>query len=300
MHESMVKEAKQYIDVYLDHLRVERGLSMQTLNAYRRDLYCYDEFLRLEGISLMQSDVGTISGFLLKLSRGNISARSQARYLSSVRGFYHYLMHQKIIDQDPAKLVKHPKITPSLPSALDFDEVKRLLAAPSGQDFLSKRDQTMLYTMYCAGLRVSELVQLKLQHVNVESGFIMACGKGGRQRLIPGGPAIQKIQAYVIEIRPKWIKDDNNHVFLTNRGKPMTRQAWWNRIKKYAIEAGIVRNVSPHKLRHSFATHLLAGGANLRAVQAMLGHRDIATTQVYTHLHVEHLHKAYDKHHPRS
>lgn len=287
-------------DAYLSHLLVERGLSPNTLEAYGRDLRRWVDFLDEASIALEQAELGAVSAYLLSLGRSGMSARSQARCLSALRGFHKWLVRERHLETDATALVDRPKLGRKLPQVLSREEVLRLLAAPIGEKPNVVRDRAMLQTMYAAGLRVSELIGLESNALHLEAGFVRAYGKGRKQRIVPlGEVAAESIAIYLRDIRPKWAKGARREVFLTSRGTPLTRQAFWKSVKKYALLAGITKAVSPHKLRHSFATHLLLGGADLRAVQAMLGHADIATTQVYTHVSGEHLHTTLQKHHPR-
>lgn len=288
------------LDQYLVHLRVERGLSPRTIEAYARDLTRFVTYLIDESIGLKKVGTGELASYLLELSGTGLSARSQARALSSLRGFFRFLVREKELPDDPSALVDRPKLGRKLPGVLSREEIISLLRAPQGDGPREVRDRAMLFTMYAAGLRVSELIGLDLNDLNLETGFLAAYGKGRKRRIVPlGGAAVERIETYLKDVRPMWAKPGTRPVFLTSRGKPMTRQAFWKRVKRYAVVAGITKNVSPHKLRHSFATHLLAGGADLRAVQTMLGHADISTTQIYTHVSSERLRKVHEKHHPR-
>lgn len=290
------------IDEYLTHLKVERGLGAATVQAYATDLARYARHLEGEGSDVPAADGAAISGFLYALSKSGISARSQARYLSSLRGLYKYLLAEKHVARDPTELVDGPRLAKKLPMVLGKDEVLALLRAPEHDDgSLAIRDSAMLHTMYAAGLRVSELVRLELGDVNLETGFVQAFGKGRKRRIVPlGAPARARIVRWRDEVRPAFDRSGSSRfLFLTEAGEPMTRQNFWARIRHWALAAGIGRPISPHKLRHSFATHLLLGGADLRAVQTMLGHADIATTQVYTHVTGEHLGDMHRRYHPR-
>jgi len=292
--------AHAHLDAYLSHLKVERGLSANTLDAYARDLGRFLGHLEREGRALDALDVGVVAGFLVAIAEEGLSGRSQARVLSALRGFFQFLLREKAIAADPGELVDAPRLTRPLPAVLSRDEVLALLAAPRGDKPNRVRDRAMLHTLYAAGLRVSELVGLGLGEVNLESGFLTAHGKGDKRRVVPiGDLARDSIAVYLREVRPRWARPAERALFLTARGKPMTRQAFWLLIKRYAREAGIAKEISPHKLRHSFATHLLLGGADLRAVQTMLGHADIATTQIYTHVSGAHLARMVERYHPR-
>ena len=288
------------VDSYLNHLRVERRLSKNTLEAYAADILRYHEHLESVAVSLERAGPIDIAGWLVAAARSGVSARSQARFLSAVRGFYRFLVRESVIESDPTELVDRPKLAGRLPTVLTTEEVARLLDAPALDTPAGVRDRAMLHLMYAAGLRVSELVQLDQNDLHVESGLVSAYGKGRKRRIVPiGEPALEAIDAYLVGVRPSWANDGERRVFLSRRRRGLTRQGFWKRVKRHAVVAGITKNVSPHKLRHSFATHLLAGGADLRALQAMLGHADIATTQVYTHVATERLQEVVRKHHPR-
>ena len=287
------------VDAYVTHLKVERGLARATVEAYSADLAGFARFLEEERIGLTEVDPPTLSAWLLSLSASGLEARSQARHLSAVRGLFAFLLAEKQVAADPSLRIDGPRLAKKLPSVLGREEIGRLLARPDRATKRGRRDTAMLHTMYAAGLRVSELVGLPMADVDLRSGFVTVLGKGDKRRLVPLGlPARRRIEAWIPE-RGAWAKRGEGALFVTHRGGPMTRQSFWKLVKKYAAAAGITRRVSPHSLRHSFATHLLLGGADLRAVQAMLGHADIATTQVYTHVGGEHLAKMHETFHPR-
>lgn len=296
-----MNEGDLLVDAYLTHLKVERGLATATLHAYATDLARFLGYLASEGLDVAGVDGAAISGFLYSLSRSGLSARSQARYLSSLRGFYKFLVAEKRVLRDPTELVDAPRLARKLPVVLTRDEVLALLRAPEGSDSpLAIRDAAMLHTMYAAGLRVSELVRMEVGDVNLEAGFLQAFGKGRKRRIVPiGEPARKRIERWKNEVRGLWAPAGSRTLFVTDRGQPMTRQNFFARLRHWALVAGIARPVSPHKLRHSFATHLLLGGADLRAVQTMLGHADVTTTQVYTHVTGEHLSEMHRRFHPR-
>ena len=288
------------LDDYIQHLRVERGLSKHTVDAYASDLVRFATWLASEQVSLERADEASVAGYLVALSRRGSSARTQARALSSIRGFFRFLVQDKRHRRDPTELLEGPRLIRKLPTVLSRDEVLRLLQAPAGAKPNRIRDRAMLHTMYAAGLRVSELVDLDLGDVSLDDGFVVVLGKGNKRRIVPiGAYARVAMTEYLTEVRPKWARPASRACFVTSRGKAMTRQAFWKIVKKYARAAGITKPISPHKLRHSFATHLLAGGADLRAVQTMLGHVDLATTQIYTHVTGEHLREMHERFHPR-
>lgn len=292
--------ADMWLDEYLEHLKVERGLSAATREAYAHDLTVLNAHLVREGKPLDGVEPSDIGALLAELHAQGVGARSQARYLSSWRGFFKYLLSERLLSSNPMELVDAPRRPQRLPVVLTTEEVTRLLDAPDLSDALGIRDAAILYTMYASGLRVSEITGLTLADLSLERGVVSAFGKGGKRRLVPiGMPAVERLQAYLSQVRGRWAQEGVRQVFVGRRGRPLTRQACWKRVREHAVAAGITKSISPHKLRHSFATHLLQGGADLRAVQSMLGHADIATTQVYTHVAKDHLRDTVAKYHPR-
>ena len=292
--------ADRWIDAYLDHLRVERGLAHKTLEAYASDFTRYLRLLEDHGHGLEDADGAAISAVLAALTQAGLSTRSQARFLSSLRGLYKHLVREGQLAHNPLTLVEGPRVTRKLPNLLSATEVLRLLAAPDRSQLRGLRDAAMLHTLYASGLRVSELVQLRTADVDLRAGFLAAFGKGRKRRLVPLGELAQEtITHYLQRVRPAWAPPKEACLFVTQRGGGMTRQAFWKNLKRYTVVAGIAKRVSPHMLRHSFATHLLEGGADLRVVQTLLGHSDISTTQVYTHVSAEHLRKMHRQFHPR-
>jgi integrase/recombinase XerD len=287
------------VDAFLLHLRVERGLRPRTVEEYARDLGGLLSFLEEEATPLREADATVLGAWLLALAGRGLTARSQARHLSAARQLYRFMIRDRRLSADPTERLERPRILRKLPSVLSRAEVGRLLAAPPADHRRGRRDAAMLHTMYAAGLRVSELCALPLGAVNLESGFLRVEGKGGKSRLVPlGRPARRRVERW-LQDRPDWARPGERALFLTARRRPMTRQNYWKRIKLYAREVGIGRNVNPHQLRHSFATHLLVGGADLRVVQSLLGHADIATTQVYTHVRGDRLADTHRRFHPR-
>ncbi len=288
------------LDDYIQHLRVERGLSKHTVDGYAHDLVRFGAWLADERASLDATDEARVAGYLVTLSQEGLSARTQARALSAIRGFFRFLVQEGRHRCDPTELLEGPRLLRKLPDILNRDEVLQLLEAPTGSKPNRVRDRAMLHTMYAAGLRVTELIELDLANVNLEEGFVSALGKGNKRRIVPiGAHARVAIAEYLAKVRPKWARPASRACFVTARGKAMTRQAFWSSLKKYARATGITKPISPHKLRHSFATHLLTGGADLRSVQTMLGHVDISTTQIYTHVTGDHLRKMHERYHPR-
>ncbi|MGB5813269.1 MAG: site-specific tyrosine recombinase XerD [Polyangiales bacterium] len=288
------------LDEYIQHLRVERGLSPHTVDGYAHDLTRFGSWLLDEGTRLPVVREVNVAAYLVSLSQLGLSARTQARALSAIRGFFRFLVQEGRHDRDPTELLEGPRLLRKLPDVLSHDEILRLLEAPVGDRPNRVRDRAMLHTMYAAGLRVTELVNLDLGDVNLAEGFVTALGKGNKRRIVPiGEHARVALRSYLADVRPRWARAASRACFVTSRGGPMTRQSFWALVKKYAVAAGITKQISPHKLRHSFATHLLAGGADLRAVQTMLGHADISTTQIYTHVSGEHLRAMHRRYHPR-
>jgi len=288
------------VDAFLDHLKVERALSPRTIGAYASDIAAFVATVEEAGGGGGGIRPEVVSEHLVRLSRRGISRRSQARALSALRTMFRYLREQKLLAADPTEDVSAPKMTRTLPVVLAVPEVERLLAAPPLSTPRGFRDAAMLHTMYAAGLRVSELVGLKLADVDLEAGFLAVTGKGEKRRLVPLGEwAIAFIRRYLEIVRPLWARPGEPAMFLTHWRRPMTRQGFWLIVKRYARAAGIAKPLSPHKLRHSFASHLLDRGADLRSVQAMLGHVDISTTQIYTHVSTARIAEVHRERHPR-
>ncbi len=291
------------VDRFMDHLRLERNLSENTQEAYRRDIGKLMEFAAGKGIN----DFAGISPVdileLLKVlhSRG-LGSRSQARLLSAVRMLYRFLVEEGICKSDPCEDVDMPKTQRRLPEFLSIQEVDELLAQPSGDKPRGLRDKAMLELLYATGLRVSELVNLEVKSLDRRLGTVRAFGKRRKERRVPVGErALESVDIYLEKARPAILKGRRcEALFVTSRAKPMTRQGFWKILKNYAVSAGIRKNISPHKLRHSFATHLLERGADLRSVQAMLGHADLSTTEIYTHVNAISLRQVYDRFHPRA
>lgn len=290
-----------WIDAYLDHLRVERALAKNTLEAYARDLGELAQHVDGED-EPSAIEPAAVLDFVIAASKRGKSARSSARQLSAVRGFFKFLVREKAIPTDPSELVERPKLARKLPRVLSYDEVDRLLAAPSEDSPKGIRDSAMIHLMYASGLRVSELCSLALGELDRRVGTVSPLGKGGKRRVVPVGQvALERIERYLELVRPlnKGAATDK-HLFLSPRGKRLTRQGLWKLLKAYARACGITTPISPHKLRHSFATHLLRGGADLRAVQAMLGHADLGTTEIYTRVAQDHVRQAFERAHPRA
>jgi integrase/recombinase XerD len=286
---------------FLDAVWMERGLSSNTLAAYRADLVALARWLHARQLSLLKTGRADLMDFIAARVHGGARPRSTARQLSSFRRFFRYLIREGLIAEDPTAQIAMPKIGRSLPRSLSESEVEALLAAPAVADPLGHRDRTMLEVLYATGLRVSELVHLKLAQVNLNQGVIRVLGKGNRERLIPlGEEAVRWLKTFIDSGRAEILLDrSTDFLFPTRRGDRMTRQAFWHIIKRYARKASVDRDLSPHTLRHAFATHLLNHGADLRVVQMLLGHSDLSTTQIYTHVARERLKELHTSHHPR-
>ncbi|MCP3952649.1 MAG: site-specific tyrosine recombinase XerD, partial [Desulfobacterales bacterium] len=280
-------------DQYLNYLLVEKGLGKKTLDAYSRDLVRYFESLKQESVeNVSEYDHALILKHLIDMKTEGLGARSRARHLVAIRGFYRFLVQEKVIRADPSRTIDLPKSGLKLPDILSTKEIVRLLETPGTDTPRGLRNTAMLELLYASGLRVSELTNLKILDINLEAGFVRVFGKGSKERIVPmGSGAMNALQKYLENGRPKLLQADltSPYLFVARAGKPMTRQGFWKLLRKYALEAGLKKKVSPHSLRHSFATHLLEGGADLRAVQVMLGHVDITTTQIYTHVATERL-----------
>jgi integrase/recombinase XerD len=290
-----------WIDAYLDHLRVERALARNTLDAYARDL---NALASQVGGAADPGTIGAeaIASLLVANVRRGFAARSSARQLSGLRGFFRFLVRERAVPEDPTSLVDRPKLANKLPRVLTLEEVERLLDAPDATTDRGACHAAMLHLMYASGLRVSELVGLRTADVDLQRGLVAAFGKGGKRRLVPMGEmAMDHIVRYVRDVRGRVARGPGEKsLFVSPRGGHYTRASFWRIVRRYAAAAGIVPLPSPHKLRHSFATHLLRGGADLRAVQAMLGHADLGTTEIYTRVAQDHIRAAHAKSHPRA
>jgi integrase/recombinase XerD len=287
-------------DQFIHHLRVEKGLAKNTIESYSRDLLRYFAFLEKSCLLPLKASQIDIMEYVSSLA-GSLSIRSIARNLSSLKVFYRFLMSDGKIQTNPARLISNPKLPRRLPGVLSGEEVERLLAAPDAQTTRGMRDRAMLELLYASGLRVSELVGLRVAGINLEAGWVRTLGKGSKERMVPmGSKAQQSLKEYLAYSRPSLLKKrSSSYLFVTSRAKPMSRQAFWKIIKRCTRRAGISKEISPHSLRHSFASHLLEHGADLRSVQIMLGHSDISTTQIYTHVTRERLKHIHEKYHPR-
>lgn len=289
------------IDQFLDAVWLEKGLSDNTLSSYRRDLGLYDKWLQARGGTLLGAQKSEVLAWLGELATRGQSARSSARMLSCLRGFYRYLLRENSISVDPTLNIDSPRLGRSLPKSLSEDDVDQLLSQPDTTLPLELRDKAMLELLYASGLRVSELIGLRLHQLSLNQGVIKVLGKGSKERLVPmGEEALYWLQQYLQNGRPEMLSGSGGDVlFPSRRGQQMTRQTFWYRIKHYALRAGIQVELSPHTLRHAFATHLINHGADLRVVQLLLGHSDLSTTQIYTHVARERMKQLHQQHHPR-
>lgn len=285
---------------YTDFLKIEKRYSTNTVDAYRRDI---SRFLDFAGDRAVEAfDSTSIRSYLLKCLEEGRNSRSTARYLSSLKSFFNFLCEEKYLNDNPVEILESPKLWRKLPTVVGLDEVEALLACPDPKTLQGIRDKAMLEVLYATGLRVSELVSLKSTDVDFEVGYIRSLGKGNKERVVPlGAVANEAVQDYIDVARRALLNGNTAHeLFITRLGRKMTRQGFWKILKAYALKANIKTSVSPHSLRHAFATHLLERGADLRSVQEMLGHADISTTQIYTHILQERMRKVHDKFHPRA
>ncbi len=300
---------REQIQSFLNHLSIEKGFSGNTIEAYRNDLYQVADFV--EELATVQGyqpqwasvDRNLLINYILDLKERNYALATVARKVAAVKSFFDFLVADGILQSDPTENLSSPKVGKSLPKPLSAAEVEALLAEPAKLSSPeAKRDAAMIELLYAAGMRVSELVALNMGDVNLGAGFVRCLGKGSKERIIPiHQKAARAIKEYMVEARPKLLHDEGEEaLFLNRRGERLTRQGLWLILKAYAKAAGITKGVTPHTLRHSFATHVLSGGADLRAVQELLGHANISSTQIYTHLTSEHVRQAYEKAHPRA
>ena len=290
-----------YLPIFLDYLAVEKGLAKNSLAAYAIDLRHFGHYLKDQHVEIDEVERLHIVKYFQSLRASGISARSVARALAAIRGMFRFLVAERHLKVDPTENLENPKLWSSLPKSMQPEEVEALLAAPDRSTAEGLRDAAMLELLYATGLRVSELIKVRIEDVVLDAGFLRTMGKGSKERIVPfGDTARDAMVAFAENGRPELDKFADPHLFLTRRGRPMTRQAFWMNIVRYARLAGIKAHISPHVLRHSFATHLLENGADLRSVQMMLGHADISTTQIYTHVSRARLQRMYESFHPRA
>jgi integrase/recombinase XerD len=298
----MTSDSQNMVQAYLDFLVVEKGLSSNSITAYAADIARFLDFLESRGFeSLDHVDITVILAWLVHLTREGLVPKSRARHLITIRGLFRFLVNEKFMPVNPVKEVDIPRTGRPLPDIITVPEVAALLDAIDTTHPRELRNAAMLEIMYGAGLRVSELIHLHTQDVNLDANIVRVTGKGDKERMVPlGTRAAIVTREWKDRGRPRMLKNITSpYLFTARAGKPMTRQGFWKIIKKYAVSAGISRNVTPHTLRHSFATHLLEGGADLRSVQIMLGHTDISTTQIYTHISRDYLLRMHERYHPR-
>ena len=295
---------KSDIIKYLDFVRFEKGLADNTLSAYSHNLFAYAQFLVSRSVSSFYiCKDSTIVDFLAQLADFGISSSSRSRYLSCLKGFHKYLFLSGKINNDFSELIDLPKKSKKIPDSLSYDDISAIINQPDTESTLGIRDRAMLEILYACGLRVSELIELKFNNIFFDAEMVRVFGKGSKERIIPiGKPALFWIEKYYSKVRPLLFKPDISFdfVFLNHRGKKISRMGIWKILRQYAVQANVSVDVHPHLFRHSFATHLLEGGADLRAVQEMLGHSDISTTQIYTHLDNEYIQEVHRSFHPRS
>ena len=291
----------KFIEKYTDSLWLEKGLSDNTIVSYARDLGQLTEYLLPRNLSITSAQSGDLMSFLADRSQSGVKASSLARSLSSIKGFYQYMVRENYIEVNPAALIESPKQGRPIPKSLTEADVEALLAAPNVGTDLGLRDRAMLELLYACGLRVSELIELDMSQLNLSAGVVKVFGKGSKERLVPVGEVAQNwLQKYIKQARPQLLKVASSGVlFPSNRGQHMTRQTFWHRIKQHGLTAGIQKSLSPHVIRHAFATHLLNHGADLRVIQMLLGHSDLSTTQIYTHVATQRLQNLHSQHHPR-
>lgn len=296
---------KDQIQDFMHYLVVERGLSHNTIISYERDLKSYHQFLTAQEQLASFQDVTRLSiiHFLKSLKEAGKSSKTIARHTASIRNFHQFLLREKAVDHDPTVHIESPQVERTLPKVLSLTEVEKLLDTPKLISPFGYRDKAMLELLYATGIRVSEMINLDLSDVHLTMGFIRCFGKGNKERIVPiGRTASEALESYIEKGRPKLAskKKTTEALFLNHHGNRMTRQGYWKNLKKIALEAGVSKELTPHTLRHSFATHLLENGADLRAVQEMLGHADISTTQIYTHVSKTRLKDVYKQYHPRA
>ncbi len=292
----------QWQDQFLHYLIVEKGLSKNTIEAYGHGLSRFLNYLKQKGVGEI-GEIGKfhVRGFLLSLRKRSLSPRTIVRNLVVIRTFFRFLIQEGILEANPVENLESPKVEKNLPEILTLNEIEQLLEGPDLRTPLGKRDRAMLEMLYATGMRVSELTQLPAHQVNLEGGYVLIYGKGSKERIVPlGSEAMKRVTLYLKESRGVLAKGkDSPYLFINRSGKAMSRQRFWKSLKNYARKAGLRKRITPHLLRHSFASHLLERGADLRSVQVMLGHVDISTTQIYTHVTGERLKKIHRQHHPR-
>ncbi|EFG48987.1 tyrosine recombinase XerD [Aerococcus viridans ATCC 11563 = CCUG 4311] len=305
IEERVSMKLTEVIEDFLNTMRVEEGLAENSIISYKQELNRMMTYLNRQGIEKVQViSQDTVLDHLKWMDEDHLATSTRSHYVSTLRHFFRYLKLDGVIEDNPMEKISLPKKTQHLPAVLTLDEVDRILATPDITKPLGLRDRTLLETLYSTGMRVSEIIHIKLEDIHLDMGFIQTIGKGGKERLVPIGEMAEDwINKYLTEGRPKLVKDEDEtqgYLFVNNRGKPLSRQGVWKNLKKMVMMAHITKDISPHTLRHSFATHLLENGADLRVVQELLGHSDISTTQIYTHIHAQHMKDIYNQNHPRA
>ncbi len=306
--EKVSKENEQLIEEYLNYLRIERGLSANTCRSYRRDLYKFLDFLKQSNNCITTCNTSVLLAFVISFKELGHSSKSVARYTAALRGFFGFLVQEDKRSDNPTIYLNSPKMEQNLPNVLSENILTEVMTRDSDQSPLTNRDKAIIEILYGCGLRVSELIKVSLNDISFELGYLRCKGKGDKERIVPvGEPALAVLGEYIIKSRQMILAqnkkpraEDRNTLFLNSRGRPLSRQAIWQILKKWAKKHGLDNNIYPHILRHSFATHLLENGADLRSVQEMLGHADISTTQIYTHLSKKRLLEVFRKAHPRA
>lgn len=297
----MKRPTEDHVQDFLAHLAVERNLSPRTLDSYRRDLRQFIHWLGEQNVELDEVERASLRNYLGSRRDAGLSPRSAARALSALRSFYRYLVVTEVLDTDPTANLRSPSLWKTVPHALSSDEIEKLLSAPEVSTNLGLRDRAMIETLYATGLRVSELVGLTIERVRLDPGYVRVVGKGRKERLVPlGDSAVSWIDEYRTRSRPELDRHRRHELFLNHRGGALTRQGFWKILRGHAVKAEITSPISPHVVRHSFATHLVENGADLRSVQMMLGHASLTTTEIYTHVAKERLRRLYDEKHPRA
>jgi len=300
MAESQKTKDEDILQAFLEFLSVEKGLSENTMLSYTLDLKKLFQFFRRNRIPWPEAKEEDLIEFIHEQSRSGLSACSLARLISTLKNFYKFLILDEVIKENPTVNLSSPKTWRSLPKFLTVSEVELLLRQPGNKDIRGIRDTAMLELLYATGLRVSELVSLKMKDLNLEDGFLICLGKGGKERIVPiGGLASRAVREYLDQYRPLLLKEPSDFLFINQLGEPFSRQAFWKMLRAYALDAGLGSKISPHVLRHSCATHLLEKGCDLRSLQMILGHSSINTTQIYTHVSRQQIRRVYDKFHPR-
>jgi len=300
--ESAKRAPAQVLFRYFDFLSVEKGLTLNTIESYKNDLIKFFQYLLSENLDWMNLNRRQIDSYLTWAQNEGVSVATISRYISSIRSFYKFTLNEKILALNPVEDIELPRKPKKLPDFLTSEEVDRLLATPDKSTHIGLRDAAMLELLYATGERVSEIINLHMEDIDLDEGYLLCSGKGGKQRLIPfGEQAAELLSLYISNSRLHFIKGPPSpYLFISNRGKPLSRKTFWKMIKTYRLKSSIEKNFSPHTLRHSFATHLLERGADLRSVQMLLGHSDISTTQIYTHINQTRMKSVYDKYHPRA